>query len=384
MKRLGFRTAGESHGKGLIAVLERLPAGFSVDVHAIDAMLARRRKGFGRSARQSMENDAVEILTGLKRGKTIGAPLTLFVRNKDVRIDAYRELHRPRPGHADLAGAVKFGTKDVADVMERASARETAARVAAGAVAVQILSVVGISVFGWVSRIGSVALGGNPEIPDAASVREASPVGSLDPEADGRAVALIEALREAGDTVGGEFSVVARGVPVGLGSHAEWDSRLDGRLAQALMSIPAIKSVEVGDGAQSAMAQGLTYHDPIVPDGAGGVDRPTNRAGGIEGGISNGMPIVVRGAMKPIPTVRKPLPSINLQTGDPEEAVWERSDVCSVPAVSVVAEAMAALVLLDALLEVVPSDALEHLLTGTDALRARARGLTRSERPIRP
>lgn len=384
MKRLGFRTAGESHGKGLVAMLEGLPSGFAVDVAAIDAMLARRRRGFGRSARQSLESDAVEVLAGLKKGRTIGAPLALFVRNKDVRIDAYRELHRPRPGHADYAGAVKFGTRDVADVMERASARETAARVAAGAVAAQVLAATGITVFGWVSRIGEVALGGDPEKSDAAALRDASPVGSLDPLADGAAVALIERLKEEGDTVGGEFSVAAFGVPVGLGSHAQWDARLDGRLAQALMSIPAIKSVEVGAGAQSAMAQGLTYHDPILPDGAGGVFRPTNRAGGIEGGISNGTPILLRGAMKPIPTVRKPLPSINLQTGIPEEAVWERSDVCSVPAVSVVAEAMVALVLLDALLETVPADSEGQLRDGIAALRARAAEIARPERPIRP
>lgn len=379
MKRLEFRTAGESHGKGLLAVLENLPAGLTLDVAAIDAMLRRRQKGFGRSARQNLEVDSVEILTGSKRGKTIGAPVTLWVKNKDHRIDDYRVLNRPRPGHADLAGAIKFGTQDVADIMERASARETAARVAAGALAASILQSTGISVFGYVSRIGSVGFGGDPLAPEAPTLRDASPVGSLDPVADQKAIALIERLRDEGDTVGGEISVIATGVPVGLGSHAQWSSRLDGRLAQALVSIPAMKSFEIGHGSQSSVAQGLTYHDPILPDGVGGVTRPTNRAGGIEGGISNGMPIVVRAAMKPIPTVRNPLPSINLETGLPEAAVFERSDVCSVPAAAVVAEAMVALVLLDALLEAVPSDHATAFASGVDALRARAKGLTHPE-----
>ncbi len=379
MKRLGFRTAGESHGKGLLAILENLPAGITLDIEAVDKMLRRRQRGFGRSARQNLEQDSVEILTGAKRGKSIGAPITLWVRNKDQRIDDYRELHRPRPGHADLAGAIKYGTHDVANIMERASARETAARVAAGGLAASVLRSIGISVFGYVTQIGGVRCGGDPLHRDAETVREASVIGSLDPKADPEIVKLIESLRDAGDTVGGEFSVVACGVPVGLGSHAQWDSRLDGRIAQAVMSIPAIKSVEIGFGSQSASAQGLTYHDPILPDGFGGVARPSNRAGGIEGGISNGMPIVVRAAMKPIPTVRKPLASINLTTGLAEDAVWERSDVCSVPSASVVAEAMTALVLLDALLEVVAGDNVEQFVSGVTALRMRANGLTLPE-----
>jgi chorismate synthase len=366
---LEFRTAGESHGKGLLAFLDGLPFGTPIDVAAIDRMLARRQGGFGRSRRQAIEHDRVEVLAGVKRGKTLGAPVALWVGNKDVRIDGHRALTRPRPGHADLAGATKFGLTDVSDVMERASARETVARVAAGALAQTTLLAAGIGVFAMVRRIGSVEMRANPTDYHGA-LRDASPFYSPDPEADTQAAALVEECRVRGDTVGGDFQVIVTGVPAGLGSHAQWDQKLDGRLAQALMSIPAIKAVEVGAGVSSGRAFGSTFHDPIEPAPSGGLRRPTNHAGGIEGGISNGEPIVVRATMKPIPTLARPLPSVDLVSGAPGVAEVERSDVCAVPAASVVGEAMAALVILDAALEVFGGSRFEAFLANLSAARA--------------
>jgi chorismate synthase len=354
VRTLSFRTAGESHGKGLLALLEGLPFGCPVDAAAIDAALARRQGGYGRSNRQAIESDRVEILAGTKRGKTLGGPVALWVGNKDHRIDDYRTLTRPRPGHADLAGAIKYGTKDVADVMERASARETAARVAAGALAASLLGAAGISVKATVRRIGTAELSG----------------GDLDD--DPRAKAVIDDARARGDTVGGAFEVVATGVPAGFGSYAQWDTRLDGRLAQAVMSIPGIKAVEIGAGVAAATTPGSELHDPIGPGDAGGFSRPTNRAGGVEGGMTNGQPVVVRATMKPIPTLGKPLPSVDLVTGRPAEAVYERSDVCSVPAASVVGEAMVALVILDAALEAAAAPTFDEFLGNLAAWKRRA------------
>lgn len=330
-------------------MIEGLPFGCPVDVVAIDAALGRRQGGFGRSRRQALENDRVEVLGGVKRGKTLGSPVALFVANRDVRIDDYRSLTRPRPGHADLAGALKFGITDVSDVMERASARETAARVAAGALASSLLAAGGITVFAMVRRIGPIEMEAGEG--DRYAMRAASPFYSLDPAADARASALVEECRARGDTVGGAFQVIVAGAPAGLGSHGQWDTKLDGRLAQAVMSIPAIKAVEIGAGVFSGAAFGRDYHDAIENAEGGGLRRPTNRAGGIEGGISNGEPIVVRATMKPIPTTARPLPSVDLVTGEGGAAVVERSDVCSVPAASVVGEAVVALVILDAALE---------------------------------
>jgi chorismate synthase len=365
---LRFRTAGESHGRGLLALLEGLPFGSPVDVAAIDAALKRRQGGLGRSRRQAIEADRVEVLGGVKRGRTIGAPLALWVANKDVRIDDYRAMTRPRPGHADLAGALKFAITDVSDVMERASARETAARVAAGALAGSLLEAAGIVAFSMVRRIGPVemeaAIG-----PDHRSARDASPFYSPDPAADARAAAVVEECRARGDTLGGAFQVFVVGAPPGLGSHAQWDRKLDGRLAQALMSIPGIKAVEVGAGVQSGAAFGRAYHDPIEPGAGGAVRRPTNHAGGIEGGMSNGEAIVLRATMKPIPTLARPLPSIDLATGAAAEAEVERSDVCSVPAASVVGEAMVALVVLDAALELAGGTTWDGFLAGIAARR---------------
>jgi chorismate synthase len=373
MRRLRFRTAGESHGKGLLAFLEGLPYGFAPDLAAIDAELARRQGGYGRSGRQQIERDRVEALTGLKRGKTIGAPVALWVGNRDVRIDSYREITRPRPGHADLAGAQKFETDDVADVLERASARETAARVAAGAAVAQILRAAGCDVFAHVTQVGRVLFAA-PAAFDRVT-RDASPFYGLDPQADGAAASAVDAARAAGDSVGGAFEIVATGLPPGLGSHAQWDERLDGRLGQAVLSIPAVRSVSLGAGDTAAETPGSQFHDAVLPEPASprGLRRATNRAGGIEGGLTNGEPVVVRAVMKPIPTLLTPLASIDLRTGEPTVAGYERSDVCAVPAASVVAEAMVALVLCDALLEAVGDVPFLRFPEAVAALRDRRR-----------
>lgn len=372
MARLRFRTAGESHGKGLLAILEGLPFGFTPDLAAVDAELARRQGGYGRSGRQKIERDRVEVLAGLKGGKTIGAPLALWVGNRDVRIDAERPIRRPRPGHADLAGALRFETDDASAVMERASARETAARVAAGAVARGILGAVGVDVFGRVAAIGEAAY---PEtsVHDRPT-RDASPFYGLDLATDRRAAEIVDRAREAGDSVGGAFVVSATGVPAGLGSHEQWDLRLDGRLAQAVMSIPAVKAVAIGAGADAAGLPGSSFHDPIVRDEGGVLRRPTNRAGGLEGGMTDGAPVVVSGVMKAIPTLLKSLPSVDLSTGEAGAASYERSDVCAVPAASVVAEAMVALVLLDALTDAVGDVPWARFPAVVDDLRRRREG----------
>ncbi len=375
MKRLLFRTAGESHGMGLLAFIEGLPFGTPIDVPFIDAALRRRQGGKGRSRRQQIETDSVRVFAGCKRGRTLGGPVALWVGNKDVRIDEYRRITRPRPGHADLAGAIRFLTTDVADVMERASARETAARVAAGALAQSVLDEVGIRTFAWVRGIGGIDLAGSPNDAVGAAERDRSPFYSLDPAGDAAAEQAVEAAQAAGDTLGGMFEVRVEGVPAGLGSHTQWDARMDGRLAQALMSIQGIKGVEIGSGMQASVEKGLAFHDPIMPEGGGSFLRPTNHAGGIEGGLTNGAPIVLRAAMKPIPTVGRALASVDLATGEAAAAAYERSDVCAVPAASVVGEAMVSLVVLDAVLESIPAPTFGELVAGVAAFRERVRRL---------
>ncbi len=382
MRRLRFRTAGESHGQGLLAVLEGLPYGFAPDSAAVDEALRRRQGGYGRSGRQQIEQDRVQFLTGMKRGRTIGAPLTLWVANRDVRIDAYREIRRPRPGHADLAGALKFETDDVSDVLERASARETAARVAAGSIAAQLLASVGIDVVSYVVAIGSVRY---PDCSFSIASRMQSSFYGLDAAADRLAEAVVDAARARGDSVGGAFVVEAVGLMAGLGSHAQWDERLDCRLGGALFSIPAIRSVSIGAGALAAETGGVDFHDGILPGEKGGFDRPTNRAGGLEGGMTNGQPLRLEAVMKPIPTLLSPLPSVDLRTGLAEDAAYERSDVCAVPAASVVGEAMTALVLCDALLEAVGDVPWSRFPAAVDALRHARNGPKRPPSlPIRP
>ena len=358
-----FMTAGESHGRGLVALVDGVPAGLRLDAAAINHQLQRRQRGYGRGGRMDIERDQVEIRSGVRFGETIGSPLSLLIANRDW--ENWREamavagepaptpITIPRPGHADLAGALKYARRDLRDVLERASARETAARVAAGAIARTMLERVGIEIWSRVLAIGGAQAPQDDrpwqQLRDAA---EASDVGCADEAAAGAMRAEIDTAREAGDSVGGVFEVAAQGVPPGLGSYAQWDLRLDGRLAQAVMSIPAIKGVEIGLGFGAAGARGSQVHDAFVPGpGPGGTMRPTNRAGGIEGGVTNGQPVVIRAAMKPIPTLTTPLASVDLATGKPAPAHAERSDVCAVPAARVVGEAMVALVLADAVTE---------------------------------
>jgi chorismate synthase len=377
---LRFLTAGESHGPSLVAILEGMPAGVPIDREAIAREMRRRQGGYGRGRRMAIEDDAVEILSGVRGGRTLGTPIALLVPNRDwanwqhtMAIDsvpppgaggAHRPaVTRPRPGHADLAGGVKYRHDDLRNVLERASARETAARVAIGAVARQFLAQIGIELASHVTAIGSAALPPGIPLPfERAAAADASPVRCADPDVDRRMVEAIDRAKASGDTLGGTFEVLARGVPPGLGSYAQWDRRLDGRLAQALMSVPAVKAVEIGEGVRAAFASGSGVHDEIVRASAEasltGLDRPTNRAGGIEGGVSNGETIRVTGYLKPIATLMSPLRSVDLATGEPAAAAIERSDTCAVPAAAVIGEAVAAIVLADAFLEKFGGDAL--------------------------
>ncbi|GAB4147538.1 MAG: chorismate synthase [Planctomycetota bacterium] len=386
--RLTLRTAGESHGQAVVSVLEGLPRGLAIDLEAADAHLKRRQGGIGRGGRQRIEADRLRILAGVRRGRTTGAPLCLVVENRDHRIDDLSEPTRPRPGHADLAGCGRWLDRDIRSTLERASARETAARVAAGAVCAQLLALLDCEAFGFVRSLGSVALPGSiPPRPGPGAwrswlepwkrARESSRALTLDPAAD---EAMVEAVRDAareGETLGGLVEVHALGFPPGLGSCLQWQERLDARLAAALISIPAIKGLEIGDAFRNAGVAGSQAHDPILPrDSASGwFGRASNHAGGIEGGMTNGEPVVVRAAMKPISTLRKPLPSVDLATGEAAPAGYERSDVCAVSAASVVAEAMTAYVLLDALLERVGGETVGEVLERTRAFRERAAAL---------
>jgi len=359
-----FLTAGESHGKGMVAIIEGLPAGLPLDEEYIARDMARRQGGYGRGGRMQIERDHAEILSGVRLGLTMGSPIALFIQNRDWEnwqetmsvspLDKEIEpVTRLRPGHADLAGAMKYDQADVRPILERASARETAARVAVGAVARRFLAEFGLEVHSQVVAIGGQWAKPTSEPVDWAKV-ESSPVRCADPEAERLMIAAIDAAREAGDSVGGVFEVVATGVPIGLGSHVHWDRKLDGRIAQAFMSINAVKGVEVGVGFAQADMRGSQVHDVIEPQ-TPEAERPwqhaTNRAGGIEGGMSNGEPIMVRAVVKPIPTLANPLPSVDLRTGELVQAHFERSDVCVVPAAGVVGEAALAIVLADAFLE---------------------------------
>ncbi|MHC5054870.1 MAG: chorismate synthase [Planctomycetota bacterium] len=383
---LKLTTAGESHGPGITCILAGLPAGLAVDLGAIDAELARRQSGYGRGGRMAIEKDSVEVLAGVRLGRTTGAPLALFVKNRDSRLDDLEktpELYAPRPGHADLAGSQATGAP-IRDVLERSSARETAARVAAGAVAKRLLAGFGIAVAGHVVRIGPASTDAVPESADECATAEESDVRCLDAAAAEAMRGAVDSAREDGDSLGGVFEVIASGVPAGLGSCTQPEGRLDALLAGAVMSIPAIKGVEVGrarpGAAGFAVAElpGSEVHDEIVCDAsatrAGGYARKTNRAGGIEGGVSNGMPVVVRAAMKPIPTLTKPLASVDMRTGEPVRAAKERSDVCAVPAASVVGEAVVAFTLAGALLERLGTGGLEELKGRFDAMLGRLPG----------
>jgi len=364
---LRFLTAGESHGPCLTAVVEGLPAGLAVDIEAINRDLSRRQGGYGRGGRMQIERDRIEILGGVIAGRTTGAPVALRIANRDWANWRDRwaagdlpRLTVPRPGHADYAGMVKYGLQDARPVLERASARETAARVAVGALAKLLLAEFGIAAGSYVTEIGGT-VAHVPDLPpeELWALAEASDVRCPDEEAAGRMRAAIDAARQVGDSLGGVFFVVATGVPVGLGSHVHWDRRLDARLAAAVISIPAIKGVEIGPAFENARRPGTQAHDEF--EGVVPVARTSNRAGGIEGGMSNGQAIVVRAAMKPIPTTVTPLRSVNLATGEPAATQYQRSDVCAVPAASVVGEAMAAWVLAGALVEKSGGDSLEEM-----------------------
>ena len=372
-----FLTAGESHGPGLSIIVDGVPAGLAIDGAAIDADLRRRQLGYGRGARQRIEHDSARITGGVRHGRTTGAPVALWIENRDavnwervMSVTAPAEgpeaVTRLRPGHADLAGALKYGHEDVRDVIERASARETAARVAAGGIARAILATVGVDVLSETIRIGDVTA-------DARFDRdaiEASEVRSGDPAASARMVSAIAAARDAGDTLGGVTAVRASNVIAGLGSYAQWDRRLDGRIAQALASIPSAKGVEFADAFDAAGERGSRVHDPIERRGTG-FGRPRNRAGGLEGGVTNGEDVVVRVAFKPISTLMRPLPSVDLRTGEAAPAHVERSDICIIPAAGVVAEAMLALVLADALCAKFGEDTIDDLTSAVARYRER-------------
>ena len=368
---LRLLTAGESHGKALMAILEGLPAGVPVAPKEVAGELARRRHGHGRSGRQKLEGDRFEILSGVRHGRTLGSPIAITIENaeweekyRDLmavegQTDPGEKLTRPRPGHADLAGVMKYGFDDVRNVLERASARETAARVAAGCPCKAFLAELGIRVLSHVVRIGTVAVPDGAPVPWPEDLEEvdASPVRCFDQDASATMVEEIDRVRKAKDTLGGVFEVIAFDCPPGLGSHVQSDRKLDARLALALMSIQSVKGVEVGDGFATAGRVGSQAHDEIVAGGAG-LSRSSMRAGGIEGGMSTGQPIRVRAAMKPFSTVPQPLSTVDLATGKPDVAIKQRTDVCAVPAGGVVGEAAAAFVLAQAVLEKFGGDSL--------------------------
>ena len=378
MAQFNFITAGESHGKGLVAIIEGLPAGLKIDIAFVNRELWRRQQGYGRGGRMKIESDEAEIISGVRHGKTLGSPVSLIIRNRDfenwqdvMNVEPReftdekraRRLTRPRPGHTDLAGGLKYDTHDLRDILERASARETAARVAVGAFAKLLLKEIGIEIASHTAMIGGI-----PQLPIAATWEEIaaipddSPLRCIDEDAQQQMIALIDATKESKDTLGGIFEVVARGVSPGLGSHAQWDRKIDGRVAQAIMCIPAVKAVEVGAGVEVSRATGSQIHDQIsYNNDERRFRRPTNRAGGIEGGITNGEELRVRGHLKPISTLRRPLASVDVITKQESSAAFERSDIVAVPAAGVIGEAMIAIVLADAAREKFGGDSISEM-----------------------
>lgn len=366
---LRYLTAGESHGRALVGILEGMPAGVPVQKEWIDRDLARRQHGYGRGGRMLIEEDRAEILSGIRFGETLGSPVALLVWNRDwehwrermaVEGPPKEELRftRPRPGHADLAGVLKYDRRDARDILERASARETTMRVALGALAKALLRPFGIVVYSHVVALGPVVARPVEPTPEALEAADETPLRCLDAEASERMMAEIDRAKEAGDTLGGIFEVIAFQVPPGLGSHVHYDRKLDGRIARAMLSIPAMKGVAVGDAFQLALRPGSEVHDPILFRPGEGFRRQSNRAGGLEGGMTNGEPLAVRVAMKPLSSLRRPLPSVDIETRTPFAAQVERSDVTAVPAAGVIGEAMLALELADAFLEKFGGDAL--------------------------
>ncbi len=386
---LRFLTAGESHGPALVAILEGLPSGLLLDQDRITRDLHRRQQGYGRGRRMAIEADRAEILSGVRHGRTTGAPLALLIRNRDwehwqhtmsaIASDAdqaeRKPVTRPRPGHADLAGSLKYGHRDLRDVLERASARETAARVAVAAIVRQLLAAFAVEIASHVTGIGSATVDPAAEVPfdRVRAIPDESPLRCVDPDVQRRMIEEIDRAKAAGDTVGGTFEVIAHAVPPGLGSSAQWDRRLDGRLAQAIMSIPAIKAVGIGAGVRAAATWGSGVHDSILPPagvaGPRSIARGSNRAGGLEGGVTNGEDVRVTGFMKPIATLMQPLPSVDLDTLEPAPAAIERSDVCAVPAAAIVGEAAVCLVLGDAVVEKFGGDSIDEMSRNYEGFR---------------
>ncbi len=385
-----FTTAGESHGRALVAIVEGMPAGLPVDIALLNRELERRQWGYGRGGRMKIEQDRAEVLSGIRHGLTLGSPIALVIENKDwenwtevmaaeipaVAAEKTRELKRPRPGHADLAGGQKFDARDLRNVLERASARETAARVACGALAKQLLASFGIEI-----RSHVVQLGGIPDKPleltwtDVDAIPDDAPLRCADAGAQQKMVALIDAKREAGDTLGGIFEVIGRGVVPGLGSHTAWDLKLDGRLAQAIMSIPAVKAVSIGAGSEASALPGSEVHDEIAYNNeTKEFIRETNRAGGLEGGVTNGEELRIRGHLKPLSTLRRPLRSVDIDTKQEQLAAFERSDITAVPAAGVIGEAMMALTLAAAMREKFGGDSLGEMKRNFEGYREQLRG----------
>ncbi len=383
-----FLTAGESHGPALVSIIEGLPAGLPLLAEHVDKELARRQQGYGRGRRMQIEQDRVEFLSGVRAGEALGSPIAMLIRNRDWKNweeimdpaprvgDATdgrkRQVTRVRPGHADLTGVLKYDREDARDILERASARETTARVAAGAVAKRLLAEFGVTIGSHLVHLGGIDADRPPEMPsDINAVADQSPLRTLDPKAEAQMIARIDAAKEDGNTLGGICEVVVDGLPVGLGSHVSWDRKLDGRLAGAMLSIPAVKGAEIGLGFETARRVGSEVHDEIelAPNRprTGNVRRKTNRAGGLEGGMTTGEPLVIRVAMKPISTLMRPLGTVDTKTATPAEASVERSDVTAVPAMGVIAEAMAALVLANAFVEKFGGDSLAEIRRNYDA-----------------
>lgn len=387
MPILRFTTAGESHGPGLVSILEGMIAGLPLLADDVNTELARRQQGYGRGRRMQIEKDAIEFLSGVRAGQTLGSPIAMLIHNRDwknwqeIMDPAPREgdpdprkraVTRVRPGHADLTGILKYDRDDARDILERASARETTARVAAAAICKRLLNEFGVRVGSHLVHLGGIDAARPETMPDdlnAAS--DASPLRTLDKDAEQRMIAYIDEIKRAGNTLGGICEVVVDGLPVGLGAHVSWDRKLDGRIGAAIMSIPAVKGVEIGMGFQAARVTGADVHDEIEPAPGrtitGNVRRKTNRAGGLEGGMTTGEPLVVRVAMKPISTLMRPLGTVDVATGESAAAVAERSDVTAVPAMGVIAEAMIAFVLADALLEKFGGDSLGETKRNYDA-----------------
>ena len=376
---LRYWTAGESHGKTLLAMVDGFPAGVPLETDTIDADLKLRQGGYGRGGRQRIETDRVEILTGIWKGESLGSPIALQVVNKDYKLERLDDIQRPRPGHGDLTGAIKY-LGPVRSILERASARETAVRVAAGALAKQLLRAFDIHALGYVVELGGIRLDPvEAPLEELRQIRDRSVIYSLNPDQDQEVKQLIDETKKKGDTLGGVLEVRVEGIPFGLGTHAQWDRKLDGRIAQAVMAVQAVKGVEIGLGFEAARRPGSQVHDPIQYDASQaetaslGFERPTNNAGGLEAGMTNGQPLIVRAGKKPISTLAKPLDSINLETKQPESAEYERSDVCAVSAAGIIIENVVAFEVATALVEKFGNDSLNEMLRCRDLFFEMAR-----------